>query len=161
MEKKQTRVSKGNEQVSYGANKFYKDLKMGQSVEEEVLQWCLPHDNNTRFAPPKTKGFDIVLPTLDKTIEVKYDKYSKSSGNIAIEYSYKNQPSGIQSTTADAWVIKLWNEDWEFWSFKTKDLTKLCKTCRRIGGGDGMASMMFLVPVASAILIGTKLNMPI
>ena len=43
---------------------------------------------------------------LEFTAEVKFDKYSKKSGNLAFEYynSKLNKPSGIMATKSDLWV---------------------------------------------------------
>ena len=47
------------------------------------------------------KGFDIVVPEKNQTIEVKYDSMSRSTGNYMFETEYDGEPSGITTTTAD------------------------------------------------------------
>jgi hypothetical protein len=50
------------------------------------------------------KLYDLILEN-DLTIECKYDKKGKESGNICIETRCNGKKSGIMTTTADYWVI--------------------------------------------------------
>ena len=87
------------------------------------------------------------------SVEVKSDYVVQQSGNVAIEYRYRGQPSGIAATKAEYW--------WIFFSgkfyfdevsvvIKTERLRALARHHYERGhisiGGDDNASEMVLVP---------------
>ena len=87
------------------------------------------------------------------TVEVKTERNQWSNtGNIAIEYEYKNRPSGIAVTKADYWchVLAIDDIDCCMLLFKTDHLKQLIKTSnyRGVIGGDDNQSKMVLVPLA-------------
>lgn len=86
-------------------NTFKEDLDKGIQVELLVLE-------NIRKKYPcatkicgKFKGYDIWIPEIHKSIEVKSDKKSKDTGNLVIEVFMFGEPSGLMHTTADIWVF--------------------------------------------------------
>lgn len=140
---------------------FSDDLEAGKGAEDWVLRWCLIRDEGSIPAPVGSKGYDIILPTLKRSFEVKFDRYSKKSGNVAIEYSYMGNPSGIHVTRADLWAIKMWNDgDFQFWRFKSKTLLELCNNYPTTAGGDYGASLMHLIPVVEIIPHGRQMFLP-
>lgn len=80
---------------------FASDLALGNNYETILIN-KLPHDTCNR---PKGmfKEYDFELMYKNKVIkyEVKCDRLSYKTSNIAIEYECNNKPSGISTTTAD------------------------------------------------------------
>ena len=65
--------------------KFDIQLRQGQMLEEQLKQFF-----------------------TGQSIEVKSERYIwEITGNLFIEYEYKDQPSGIAATTADFWALCL------------------------------------------------------
>lgn len=85
--------------------RFSELLSMGISYEEKVLQ--LLHKKYPLAARIQGQfvDYDIWIPELHKSVEVKYDKRSETTGNIIIEYERNNKPGDILSTKADYWCI--------------------------------------------------------
>ena len=90
---------------------------------------------------------------LNQRIEVKTERGQwASTGNIAIEYEYRGQPSGITTTEAPYWMHILEVDGEEFCTllFKTSVLRTLLKTvkaARRVSGGDDKQSKLVLLPL--------------
>ena len=93
-----------------------------------------------------------------KTLEIKTDLLAHKTGNIAIEYEYREKPSGIAKTTADYWAYILPNAEikniillMETSQLKhvARELSKHPKNIRC--GGDDNASKMVLVPIQRLI----------
>ena len=114
-------------------NKFDIDLKFGQ-IYEKVLAKLL----------------------FNKTIEVKSERDTwKSTGNIAIEYSSRDEMSGIATTEADWWAqILVDNDDIRgIVMLPVKELKRRIKEMNKSNdiqdsvGGDDDSSRMFLVPL--------------
>lgn len=82
---------------------FNSDLKLGLELETKITDSLLQVaevENSQEYNP----DFDIVLPELDITLEVKHDKASDVYENYCIETRFENQPSGINSTKASVWI---------------------------------------------------------
>jgi len=99
--------------------------------------------------------FDLIK---NGRVEVKRDRESWRTGNVAVEYMCKDKPSGISVTDAEWWAFILDNEIGTphaiiivpLWHLKY-----LAKRCARQGkkvmGGDDNASKMILVPKADLL----------
>jgi hypothetical protein len=76
--------------------------KAGYEVEENNSGDLLGWDLKAKLAGRQFK------------VEVKWDKMSAKTGNIAVEYHNLNRdkPSGIKATKADLWVYVLKNGPW-------------------------------------------------
>ena len=128
--------------VSFNDN-FKYDLQFGQIREQRIA--------------------DILL---NETIEVKTERGQwVTSGNIAIEQSYKGKPSGIASTEAKYWMHILENNGVVIFTllFRTYVLKQLIKSieskCSIIPGGDNKESQLILVPLHE-LIIGDALLPP-
>lgn len=124
-----------------------KDFSDGDKFEEYVL-------GKVREKYPdatKTEGYfpdyDINIPSKE-TLECKFDRLSKTTGNVAIEYQYNGKPSGIDHSKATMWVIGYWNDRWKYAYVPVEELKKACKKCKTVSGGDRMSSRMYLLPVS-------------
>lgn len=89
-----------------------------------------------------------------KTVEVKRDFLVSKTGNLAVEVSFRDKPSGIRATTAEWWV---WVLDGPLYN---KEVIVFVSTDRMrritdrveeergtVKGGDGYMSRLVLVPV--------------
>ena len=90
----------------------------------------------------------------DSTIEVKYDRMTRKTGNVYIEYESRGKASGIRTTEADYWTY--FTHDDECFTISTKKLKeKIIKLKpKRVPGGDNNSSMGFLIKLTD--LIGEK-----
>lgn len=128
---------------------FLHDLAVGQSYEIEALKY-LKYDSYVQSdITKKISEYDLILKNdnIETKIEVKADLKCQFTGNIAIEYSCNNKPSGIATTESEYWVVFVVYDNSENVCYKipTKDLKKLCKNCIRVSGGDGYRSKLFLL----------------
>ena len=85
----------------------------------------------------------------DSTIEVKYDRRTRKSKNVYIEYESRGKKSGIRTTQADYWTYFV--QDEMCLTIPTQRLKdKIVKlNPPRIAGGEG--SMGFLISVNDLI----------
>jgi len=84
---------------------FNKMLKIGIEYEEKVLNTL----KNKYPLAVRIEGqfldYDIWIPEISKSVEVKYDKRSETTGNIIIEFEKNNKRGDILTTKADVWCI--------------------------------------------------------
>ena len=87
----------------------------------------------------------------DSTIEVKYDKQTRKTKNVYIEFESRGKPSGIRTTEADWWTYFVQDEMClTISTIRLKDkITKLNPP--RIAGGDSNSSKGFLISVNDLI----------
>jgi len=96
------------------------------------------------------KGYDVTFEKdgVTYTGELKTDYQYSQTGNVAVEYEYRNRPSGIFSTTADLWFYKLGDE---YYVVSPKKIKEYVATHRRslrfVCGGDDGASKLVLIPI--------------
>lgn len=115
-------------------NTFLNDLKIGKQAENEfinTMKFNYPKyysnfetNNSTELIELKKWDVRFTCNTTSETkyTEIKWDLKSEKTGNFAIELSYKNEPSGINATIAEHFIIKSGEY---FYSFKTEVLKKL------------------------------------
>jgi hypothetical protein len=133
-------------------NSFKETVAAGNFGEQFIIRLLANSGISAVKNPSKDKAemtlWDIEA-TVDGqvfTIEVKFDKYEKKSGNIALEYynPRKGKASGILATNSDLWVFVL-NDPISAWVCRTDDLVHHFHTepCVRdiACGGDGNAAM--------------------
>ena len=126
---------------------FQEDLGKGVAVEDDLLRRLRSIFPNARRAEGLHPQWDIEIPELGKTVEVKYDPMSQKTGNVVIEY-YHNKPSAFSVSIADYWVIVTGNE--EIWFSRqgilscilSEGLEPVCFT----GPADRHPKWVFLVP---------------
>jgi hypothetical protein len=92
------------------------------------------------------KGYDIKVPEVNMTVEVKYDPKSEKTGNYLIEVEFNNEPSALTTTTADYWVIV--DESYYAWikPDALRDIVKDFQTREFIGDGDSKVKIAYLIP---------------
>ena len=103
-------------------NKFYdKDLPFGEQGESLILSLI-----HTKYATAykqegNHKEYDIMIPEINKSVEVKRDKQTDKTGNIFIEAMCEHSKSGIDATTAD--IFAYITESKIYWA-STEDIRK-------------------------------------
>ena len=126
-------------------NSFVEDLSRGKQVEQMLLD-KLKSKYPSAAIIDKFKGYDIWIPEIHKSIEVKADEKSNYTGNIVVEIEMYGKPSALLTTTADYWVFY----DGKFWCITPKEiiqcifLNKLQHT-EFVGNGDTQSKKAFLI----------------
>lgn len=127
---------------------FTKDIELGHEAEEAVLaqvKTIFPQAYRVDGYEPR---WDIVIPELQKTIEVKNDIMAGQTGNLAIECQKKTgAPSGIMVSEADFWVIIADDEMLLMGREALKNYVTV-GNFRKVWGGDRNSAEMYLVPLA-------------
>jgi len=105
---------------------FKADLEFGEKYQVELLKHIQEYEK-FEMSQGYFKEYDLKiykkkgLELIEKTYEVKADRFGYMTGNLAIEYMSSNKPSGIQTTTATYWAIFLVNKDqYELFIIPTK-----------------------------------------
>jgi len=126
---------------------FARDLDAGKSVEGMVLDIIKPKYPAATIIDGYFPGYDIWIPEIDKSVEVKSDQKSQHTGNILIEVEMFDKPSALFHTKADYWVIFdgfdfLWTTPKKI--FECIIFNKL-KFVEFIGKGDDHSKKAFLI----------------
>jgi hypothetical protein len=105
---------------------FKADLEFGEKYQGELLKYVGVYEKH-EMAEGYFKEYDLKIykkkgiELIEKTYEVKADRFGCKTGNIAIEYMSSNKPSGITTTQANYWAIFLVNKDeYELYIIPTK-----------------------------------------
>lgn len=130
---------------------FNEDKQKGEAVEDlfiNLLKGKHPGIEITKGVVGE-KAFDICVCTKFPILyEVKADFKAQETGNIAIEYRYKKQASGISTTKSHYWVQLLGEK---FYVFNTHDLREELKLnwlyYQKVEGGDDNQSQLVLLPI--------------
>ena len=125
---------------------FKQDLQRGIDVEQKVLS-ILKKTYPSASLIDKYKGYDIWIPETHKSVEVKYDPMSNTTGNVVIEIWMYEKPSALLTTTADYWVF---HDDNVFVSIPPKRIFECIMTNEiplRVftGNGDTVSKKAYLV----------------
>lgn len=99
---------------------FYEDLNVGEAIEYEILKKIQNGQTPFKEKYPKaykpkvwTKEYDLIIPEINKTVEVKQDFKAKDTNNIVVEIEFGGNPSGLSVTNSDYWVIT--DGYWIYW----------------------------------------------
>ena len=126
---------------------FKDDLKLGKKIEHIVCNYIVKKKYPKSFVVEGyNKGYDIVVPEVNKTIEVKYDYMSEKTGNYMFETEYDGKESGLTTTTANWWVhvdndIMIWIQP-SVLEFILKDY----KVIKMSAIGDSKEKSGYLIP---------------
>jgi hypothetical protein len=93
------------------------------------------------------KGYDIWIPELHKSVEVKYDPMSNETGNIVVEIEMNGKLSALSTSTADFW---LFYDDYVFVMMNKMDIINCIfqnklQYVKFVGNGDTASKKAFLV----------------
>ena len=133
-------------------NKFKKDLATGHKYEKKCLEY-LDYDT-VEHMKGYFKEYDLIITKDGKKtkIEVKSDRQASITGNMAIEYECNKKPSGLTSTQADYWIYFVVHKDThDCYKIPTNELKDLVKNCRKVSGGDGYRSRMYLLKIKDCV----------
>lgn len=83
---------------------FNRDLKTGEDGEEYILSIIRKTHPMAHKVAGKFKPYDIYVPERNYSYEVKTDLKSHETGNVFIEISFNNTPSGLMTTKANMWA---------------------------------------------------------
>lgn len=107
-----------------GLNEWNDDLQIGESTELTVLKYIQKTYPKAYKIQGKKKEYDLVIPEINKTVEVKQDYKSHFTGNFMFEYQMYGKPSGLSVTTSNYWA----HVDRDYIYFiSTKILKALCE----------------------------------
>lgn len=125
---------------------FVSDLKFGEKYQQKYLS-LLQYDEY-QMVKGKFKPWDIriVNEGVEITFEVKADRMTNSTKNIAIEYNCNNQDSGIITSTADYWIYFVCDTN-KYYEVPRQDILAMIESKnyhRTVRGGDGWKSKMYL-----------------
>ena len=125
---------------------FKKDLAVGEETQDKVLKRIREEYPKAYQKEGYFKEYDIMIPEINTTVEVKQDKKSNYTGNIVIEVEMPpGKPSALSTTTADYWLFSDGN-CYMWWT--PEDLKKLVRPMRPaifIGNGDDVEKKAYLV----------------
>jgi hypothetical protein len=100
---------------------------------------------------------DFHLMLSEKKIEVKYDRKTKETGNVYIEFESRDKPSGIKTTQADFWTYYI-DDDFTI-TISTKKLKDKMKNlfetnrAKIVSGGDDNTSKGLLIKVQDLVCL--------
>ena len=125
------------------------DLAAGTTIEKEWFEKLSNLFDECYETFGEDSRFDLAIPELDTTIEIKFDKKSLDTGNIVIEYHHNGKPSGVLASEADVWLFATGEED--IWVTK-KNLQRmlLLENIRPVmihGPDDHSPKAVFLIPI--------------
>ena len=146
-----------------GAYNFTTDLRVAKGTEADVLALFEKHYDAKALERNDTNAYDLRLeipPYVEfdgftdgaprqVTVEVKSDFMSWKTGNIAVEFSCRDKPSGIEVTQANYYVYVVNFPDRRDYILHTTDAVKKMiadlRYFRVVNGGDkGSNSMNYL-----------------
>jgi len=126
---------------------FFEDLEAGLSIEEKLIR----HIRNKYPSASLIhayKGYDIWIPEISKSIEVKYDPMSNETGNFVVEIEMFGKRSALMATKADYWAFY---DEHKCYLISPMDIV-YCIFINRlqyrefVGKGDDASKKAFLVP---------------
>ena len=85
-------------------NTFDIDLERGKQIEEMFLELVHKSYPLAYIVKGYFKDYDIYIPEIKKSVEVKYDEKSRYTDNIVVEVEFNDKPSALSTTKADYWV---------------------------------------------------------
>lgn len=131
---------------------FLNDLKFGKKYENELLKYLYYDSYETIDGIFKDYDLKININQKSITYEVKADRITYKTNNIAIEYECSKKKSGISTTKADfyAYFIIKPNDNYDLYIIPTKDIKTFIKEnkfIKIVNGGDNYKSKMYLFSI--------------
>ena len=125
---------------------FSEDLQAGKKIEEYILKRIQIKYPQAKIMEGYFKEYDIIIPEINKTIEVKSDVKSLHTGNFVVEVEFDGKPSALSTTTADWWVFydsvcEIWIKPWLI-----KHAVKDLELREFVGKGDTKSKKAYLCP---------------
>ena len=138
---------------------FQKDLNRGLNVERCVLEF-IRKKHPCAVLINAYRGYDIWIPEVNKSIEVKYDEKSNQTGNIVVEIEMSGKASALMTTKADFWIFY---DGKTFVCIKPKDIIQCIfmnklRYVEFVGDGDSNMKKAFLIPKNILFSYGTDME---
>jgi hypothetical protein len=140
-------------------NTFHQDLERGKTIEIKALE-VIRKKYPSASLINAFKGYDIWIPELHKSVEVKYDPMSNETGNIVVEIEMNGKASALITTTADYW---LFYDDQVFMLIKPMSIVNCIfqeklTFVEFVGNGDRSRKKAFLIPKHLLFQCGKQLE---
>ena len=127
---------------------FDNDLKIGECIQDVLIKRLGSEFPGIHAMEGEFPDYD--LECSGYTFEVKFDYKSRFTNNTAIEYRYKNKPSGISHTKAIEWLQVFYIGKWVYSRIGVSTLkayiTSNWGVLDKVSGGDGGKSDLILIP---------------
>lgn len=139
---------------------FHESLEVGKKSEELVLNRIKTKYPSAYIKDGYFKDFDIFIPEIDTSVEVKKDFMSKYTGNVVVEVQMNGKLSALSTTKADWWVFHL--DDEEFIFIKPDQIRDMIHRERLtpvefVGKGDYASKIAYLVKKNILFVYGNHL----
>ena len=125
---------------------FKEDLKAGKVIEEYILERIQEKYPKAKIMEGYFKEYDIIIPEINKTVEVKSDVKSLHTGNYVVEIAFDGKESALSTTKADWWVF--YDSECEVW-IKPDNIWRAVKGLEMrefVGKGDEKSKTAYLCP---------------
>ncbi len=133
---------------------FRADRLAGESIEQAVGAWAISKGWTAHRTCGKVGGYDLMLTC---TVEVKADRMALTTGNVAIEVSFRGAPSGISATTAPWWCIVVGDTGF---MVRTDTLRREALRHPTRPAGDRKLAVVHLLPLAELKRIAQQIRLP-
>jgi len=126
---------------------FKSDLQFGKAYEEKYEDILKLKFGKLLHKSPNYQFKDYDYKFQKASVEIKADRLVQKTGNFFIEYECKGNLSGLQSSKSTHYLLINSSLENDAYLIKTIELKNLCINCRKIRGGDNMASKGFLLSI--------------
>lgn len=127
---------------------FAQDLKIGIKAQDFAIKLYSPEFPGLRSVDGNFTSYDLISDN-GHTFEVKFDRDSEHTKNVAIEYMYDKHPSGISNTKAMEWLHIYYLDGWVITRVKSSSLKAFIKNnskfLKRTTGGDYNKAKLILI----------------
>lgn len=139
---------------------FQESLVVGKESEKIVLNRIKHKYPNAYIKDGYFKDYDIFIPEIDTSVEVKKDFKSQHTGNVVIEIQMNGKLSALSTTKADWWVFHL--DDEEFIFIKPEQIRNMIhreklNPVEFVGKGDFASKIAYLVKKDILFVYGNHL----
>jgi len=131
---------------------FEEDLKLGERAQTFIVKQLQKDFKIIKQSKGEFKDYDLLCDDVYK-IEVKFDRLSKETNNVGIEYLCNSQQSGVSCTTANEWAhIYYLNGELVYSRALVSEMKEYLRNnweyLNKVVGGDGNRAKLVLVPTA-------------
>lgn len=127
---------------------FDSSLVSGKIYERMVLSKIQTKYPNAHIVEGNFKDYDIFVPEIDLSIEVKADFKSRYTGNFVVEVEFNNRLSALSTTKANVWCFL--NHDFIYWIYPIQIYRCIeqnqSKRVSFVGEGDTVSKKAYLIP---------------
>lgn len=129
---------------------FRKTRIKGEKAQARAIEWLKGEHPTIRSVGGDVSGYDLIDDNGYK-VEVKFDSLSENTGNVAIEFSSMDKPSGIEVTIANDWLhIFKYQNKWVYVLVPVSTLRAFIRSNEQFlpvtNGGFKNYSKMILIP---------------